>query len=127
MHREEFNQNEVSPTHGGLMDLGEEITGIVGPVSLCMMMTACLVRALNPDGLSNLQAVYLATAYYAEQVSLFCRSSTQTIGRLTISLRGYVESFLMLLCVWGMFLSIIYTAMFAGRRFFREKIWWCTR
>lgn len=70
MRQETPSRNEIPSTHGVLMDLGEEITGIVGPVSLCMMMTACLVKTLNPDGRSNRQAVYLATAFYAEQVRI---------------------------------------------------------
>lgn len=47
--------------------LGEEVTGIVAPVSLCMALTVALVRILNPDGASDSNAVFLASAYYTEQ------------------------------------------------------------
>ncbi|PSC76470.1 presenilin isoform B [Micractinium conductrix] len=50
-----------------LDDLGEEVTGIVAPVSLCMALTVVLVRILNPDGDSDSSAVFLASAYYNEQ------------------------------------------------------------
>ncbi|KAL4425797.1 hypothetical protein ABPG75_009813 [Micractinium tetrahymenae] len=50
-----------------LEDLGEEVTGIVAPVSLCMALTVALVRILNPDGASDSNAVFLASAYYTEQ------------------------------------------------------------
>ncbi|KAL4445803.1 hypothetical protein ABPG77_009002 [Micractinium sp. CCAP 211/92] len=50
-----------------LDDLGEEVTGIVAPVSLCMALTVALVRILNPDGASDSNAVFLASAYYTEQ------------------------------------------------------------
>jgi presenilin 1 len=53
-----------------LVDLGEEVTGIILPVSLCMALTVALVRILNPDGLSDSGAVFLASAYYTEQVKL---------------------------------------------------------
>ena len=32
-----------------LADLGEEVTGIVAPVTLCMALTVALVRTLNPE------------------------------------------------------------------------------
>eukprot|EP00891_Asterochloris_glomerata_P002404 jgi/Astpho2/2404/e_gw1.00044.70.1_t len=42
------------PVHRSVLeDLGEELTGIVSPVSLCMALTVALVRVLNPDGLSG--------------------------------------------------------------------------
>ena len=38
----------------GVLDtLGEEITGIVAPVSICMALTVLLVRVLNPNGQSD--------------------------------------------------------------------------
>ncbi|PRW59201.1 presenilin [Chlorella sorokiniana] len=49
-----------------LDDLGEEVTGIVSPVSICMALTVALVRILNPEGESNSGAVFLASAYYSE-------------------------------------------------------------
>ena len=55
-----------------LDSLGEEVTGIVSPVSLCMALTVALVRTLNPDGDSAGNAAYFASAYYKEQV---CASS----------------------------------------------------
>ena len=48
--------------------LGEEVTGIVSPVSLCMALTVALVRLLNPTGDSAGTSVYIASAYYKEQV-----------------------------------------------------------
>ena len=50
--------------------LGEEITGIVSPVSLCMALTVALVRVLNPTGDNAGTSVYIASAYYKEQVRL---------------------------------------------------------
>lgn len=52
-----------------LDDLGEEVTGIVAPVSLCMALTVALVRILNPSGSSNSNAVFIASAFYTEQAS----------------------------------------------------------
>lgn len=51
-----------------LDDLGEEVTGIVSPVSLCMALTVALVRLLNPNGDSSGNTSYVASAYYKEQV-----------------------------------------------------------
>ena len=51
-----------------LDDLGQEITGIVSPVSLCMALTVALVRILNPSGSNAGNAAYFASAYYKEQV-----------------------------------------------------------
>lgn len=52
-----------------LDDLGEEITGIAAPVSICMFVTVALVRLLNPEGASNPGAVYWASVYYSEDES----------------------------------------------------------
>ncbi|KAK9841060.1 hypothetical protein WJX81_008443 [Elliptochloris bilobata] len=52
-----------------LDNLGEEVTGIVTPVTLCMATTVLLVRILNPDGASNSNTMRLATAYYNEKES----------------------------------------------------------
>ena len=58
------------PVHRSVLeDLGEELTGIVAPVSLCMALTVALVRALNPDGLSGGNGVAIASTYYKEQAS----------------------------------------------------------
>ena len=51
-----------------LDDLGEEITGIISPVTVCMVVTIALVRLLNPNGASDSTAVYIAQLYYNEQV-----------------------------------------------------------
>lgn len=50
--------------------LGEEVTGIVSPVSLCMALTVGLVRLLNPTGDAAGNSVYIASAYYKEQVRI---------------------------------------------------------
>lgn len=50
--------------------LGEEVTGIVSPVSLCMALTVGLVRLLNPSGDTAGGSVYIASAYYKEQVRM---------------------------------------------------------
>mmetsp|Transcript_33836 Transcript_33836/g.95787 ORF Transcript_33836/g.95787 Transcript_33836/m.95787 type:complete len:460 (-) Transcript_33836:1345-2724(-) len=47
--------------------LGEQVTGIVAPVSICMALTVVLVRILNPDGESSSASVAIATAYYNEE------------------------------------------------------------
>lgn len=59
-----------SPATKGLTDtLGEQVTGIVAPVSICMALTVALVRVLNPTGDSGSSAVAIATVYYDEQVT----------------------------------------------------------
>ena len=55
--------------HSILDDLGQEVTGIVSPVTICMFLTVCLVRVLNPDGTSNPSAVAIAQIYHQEKVS----------------------------------------------------------
>ncbi len=47
--------------------LGEEVTGIVAPVTICMVFTVALVRLLNPAGASDAGSVYIASAFYKEQ------------------------------------------------------------
>eukprot|EP00887_Chlorella_sp_A99_P001007 scaffold5.g1007.t1 len=54
------------PSKSVLDDLGEEVTGIVAPVSICMALTVALVHILNPDGSSDTNAVFLASSYYTE-------------------------------------------------------------
>ncbi|KAL6761740.1 Presenilin-domain-containing protein [Haematococcus lacustris] len=48
--------------------LGEEVTGIVAPVSLCMLITVILVRILNPDGSSSASgsSIIIASVAYNE-------------------------------------------------------------
>lgn len=68
---DEVDEQQPPPTAGGksvLDHLGEEVTGIVTPVSICMALTVLLVRALNPDGLDS-GTVYIASAAYHERVS----------------------------------------------------------
>eukprot|EP00877_Chromochloris_zofingiensis_P008023 jgi/Chrzof1/3474/Cz12g26260.t1 len=50
-----------------LDDLGEEITGIAAPVSICMALTVLLVRVLNPEGQTSSSTVVIASIAYAEQ------------------------------------------------------------
>lgn len=57
-----------------LDDLGQEVTGIAAPVSICMALTVILVRVLNPEGESDSGAVYLASVYYSEEVRAATRS-----------------------------------------------------
>ncbi|KAK9915058.1 hypothetical protein WJX75_004245 [Coccomyxa subellipsoidea] len=52
---------------GALDTLGQEVTGIVAPVSICMALTVFLVRVLNPNGDSDTSALLIASAYYAEK------------------------------------------------------------
>eukprot|EP00197_Chlamydomonas_leiostraca_P006643 CAMPEP_0202871830 /NCGR_PEP_ID=MMETSP1391-20130828/19793_1 /ASSEMBLY_ACC=CAM_ASM_000867 /TAXON_ID=1034604 /ORGANISM="Chlamydomonas leiostraca, Strain SAG 11-49" /LENGTH=664 /DNA_ID=CAMNT_0049552733 /DNA_START=53 /DNA_END=2047 /DNA_ORIENTATION=+ len=50
-----------------LDDLGEEVTGIIAPVSLCMAVTVLLVRLLNPDGASSSgSSIVIASIAYDE-------------------------------------------------------------
>jgi hypothetical protein len=52
-----------------LDDLGEEVTGVLAPVSACMAIVVLLVRALNPDGGSGGAAtVAIASLAYNESV-----------------------------------------------------------
>lgn len=51
-----------------LDDLGEEITGIVAPVSICMALVVVLVKALNPEGAADTSSVAIATIAYQEKV-----------------------------------------------------------
>lgn len=56
-----------------LDDLGEEITGIIAPVSICMALVVVLVKALNPEGAADTTTVAIATIAYQEQVgSVVC-------------------------------------------------------
>eukprot|EP00889_Picochlorum_renovo_P008917 jgi/Picre1/35947/NNA_003404.t1 len=50
-------------------NLGEGVTGVCFPVSVCMLLTVFLVKTLNPVGRSNADAVYIASIYYHEDAS----------------------------------------------------------
>lgn len=50
-------------------NLGEGVTGVCFPVSVCMLLTVFLVKTLNPVGRSNADAVYIASIYYHEEAS----------------------------------------------------------
>lgn len=50
-------------------NLGEGVTGLCFPVSVCMLLTVFLVKTLNPVGRSNADAVYIASIYYHEDAS----------------------------------------------------------
>ena len=58
----------VDGDHSILNDLGQEVTGIVAPVSLCMVITIFLVRMLHGGDDVNRGSVIIATAGYDEQV-----------------------------------------------------------
>lgn len=53
-----------------LDSLGEEITGIAWPVSICMAVTVFLVRVLNPTGASSSSTVFIASAAYNENANV---------------------------------------------------------
>jgi len=54
-----------------LDSLGNELTGVVAPVTICMALTVALVRLLNPEGDSVGTSVAIATIAYNE-VSTEC-------------------------------------------------------
>jgi hypothetical protein len=62
----QYSQCPIPPSV--LDDLGEEITGIAAPVSLCMAIVVLLVRVLNPEGDSDTGTVFIASMAYSEQV-----------------------------------------------------------
>lgn len=53
-----------------LDSLGEEITGVAWPVSICMAVTIFLVRVLNPKGESSSNTVFIASAAYNENANV---------------------------------------------------------
>lgn len=61
---------QVSPNESVLDGIGEEVTRVALPVSICMLITVFLVTTLNPAGDSNSNAVYIASIYYQENVSI---------------------------------------------------------
>lgn len=100
-----------------LDDLGEEVTGIVAPVSLCMALTVALVRTLNPDGASDSGAVFLASAYYTEQAgdSTGQKLSGALINSLIFVGVVAVMTFILVLLFKYGYVRLIYAYMgFAG-------------
>lgn len=68
-----WEERQQEQEHQGITEtLGKQVTGIVTPVSICMALTVCLVRILNPEGVSGSSAVAIATVYYSEEVSNAC-------------------------------------------------------
>jgi presenilin 1 len=73
-------------TRSVMDDLGEELTGIIAPVSLCMALVVVLVKALNPDGQADATTVAIATIAYHEQVAACvgvadsCSAVAQALG-----------------------------------------------
>lgn len=57
---------------------GEEVTGIMAPVSICMALTVALVRILNPEGsASSSNSVVIASLAYDENVGAACSNRRQ--------------------------------------------------
>jgi presenilin 1 len=52
--------------------LGAEVTGVISPVSICMAIVVVLVRLLNPSGVSNSGAVFIASSVYQEKACISC-------------------------------------------------------
>lgn len=73
-----------------LDDLGEEVTGIIAPVSLCMALTVLLVKLLNPEGESASNTVYIASIAYAEDSS---DSSSKKFGGALLNAIIFVSCF----------------------------------
>jgi len=65
-----------------LDDLGEEITGVIWPVSICMVVTIVLVRLLNPAGSSSASTFVLASAAYDENANPTASSGAKLGGAL---------------------------------------------
>jgi hypothetical protein len=74
-------------TRSVLDDLGEEITGIVAPVSICMALVVVLVKALNPDGMADSSSVAIATIAYHEKVLLTSAACTSNSDTTTAAAR----------------------------------------
>lgn len=53
-----------------LDDLGEEVTGVIWPVAICMAVTVLLVKLLNPQGQSSGSTMILASAGYDESANV---------------------------------------------------------
>lgn len=47
--------------------LGDEITSIVTPVSICMFIVVCLVHGLTPHGSDSGASPFIATSFYHEK------------------------------------------------------------
>eukprot|EP00798_Chlamydomonas_sp_ICE-L_P013550 gene13550-19420_t len=65
-----------------LDDLGNEITGIALPVSICMAITVILVKILNPEGESNSTSIIIASVAYDESGNPDDSSSAKFSGAL---------------------------------------------
>lgn len=79
--RDEIDTNKGSV----LITLGQEVTRVIFPVSLCMLVTVVLLRILNPQGNSNSNAVYLASIYYDEKVGFcFLMMTSQRYGGMIL-------------------------------------------
>jgi|LauGreDrversion2_5_1035112.scaffolds.fasta_scaffold12326_2 hypothetical protein len=68
-----------------LDSLGEEITGVAWPVSICMAVTIFLVRVLNPKGESSSSTVFIASAAYNENGNVRSILPLMTRSNLNIS------------------------------------------
>ena len=67
-------------------DLGDGVINIVSPVTICMVLTICMVRLLNPEGAEGNDTVAIASLYYKEQV----KGAPWPKDQQTISLPAYV-------------------------------------
>ncbi len=67
MQRQRSDLLSVAP-RASSSPAGEEVTGIMAPVSICMAITVALVRVLNPDGSSSSSnSVVIASLAYDEK------------------------------------------------------------
>ncbi|KAK9816378.1 hypothetical protein WJX74_000624 [Apatococcus lobatus] len=100
-----------------LDELGQEITGIMAPVSICMALTVLLVKALNPDGSDTSVSVYFAQAFYAEKEgdSAATKLEGSLINALIFVAAITVVTFILVLLFKYGYTNIIYGYMgFAG-------------
>lgn len=82
-------------TRSVLDDLGQEITGIVAPVSICMALVVVLVKALNPEGIADTSSVAIATIAYHEKVSSCVEAPAakrSRVGRLLTGVQAAVAA-----------------------------------
>ena len=63
-----LRMRQGSNSQSVLDGIGEEVTRVALPVSICMLLTAFFVKILNPNDNSNSNAVYIASIYYQEKV-----------------------------------------------------------
>eukprot|EP00879_Flechtneria_rotunda_P013539 GHRR01014137.1.p1 GENE.GHRR01014137.1~~GHRR01014137.1.p1 ORF type:complete len:231 (+),score=45.96 GHRR01014137.1:144-836(+) len=103
----------MARTRSVLDDLGEEITGIVAPVSICMALVVVLVKALNPEGATDSNTVYIAQIAYHEKDS---DSAGQKLGGALLNAVIFMAVIagmtfvLFLLFKWGCY-RVIYAYM----------------